>query len=562
MPSIIGKQRGDKTYYYLAESARVDGKPRIVSQEYLGSAEEVLAKLEGGGDGFPDRTRHRAFGDVAAVWGLVEDLDIVGIIDRIVGPRRSDAGASIGTYLALAATNRVVAPVSKAAFGQWWDTTALDQIVRPRIAAAALDHRRFWDAMHAVDDAQLAEIERAVTTRVIEQFDLDLSGCVLDMTNFATFIDSTNDKAPIAQRGKAKQKRTDLRLVGLALVVTHDGQVPVVSHTYPGNRHDASQFTAVLDALVTRWAEIGGQPGELTVTYDAGQNSADNHAHVEKSEIGWITSLSPSDHPDLCAIDDDQFDAVDGFAGVTAHDTTATALGVTRRAIVTHSQSFHDAQARGFEQTLAKARRQLAELQARLARGNTRKNTAAVQTEIDKILTPRWLDRVIDVTLTGDTPAEHRITWRTDTRARRRLEDELFGKRILFTGHDHWPVAQVIAGYRSQADVEDTFRQLKDPHQVSFSPLRHHTDHTIRVHTYTCVLALQLAHLLRRTARQTGHDMSVRALLGHLAGIQQTVLLYQGERGRPRARHLLTDMTDTQQALHDLFDLDRHAPRR
>ena len=113
MPSIIGKKRGDKTYYYLVESARVDGKPRIVSQEYLGPAEEVLAKLEGGGDGFPDRTRHRTFGDVAAVWGLVEDLDIVGIIDQIVGPRRSDAGASIGTYLALAATNRVVAPVSK-----------------------------------------------------------------------------------------------------------------------------------------------------------------------------------------------------------------------------------------------------------------------------------------------------------------------------------------------------------------------------------------------------------------------------------------------------------------
>ena len=272
--------------YYLAESARVDGKPRIVSQEYLGSAEEVLAKLAGGGDGFPDRTRHRAFGDVAAVWGLVEDLDIVGTVDGIVGPRRSDAGASIGTCLALAATNRVVAPVSKAAFAQWWDTTALDQIVRPRVPAAALDHRRFWDAAAAIDDGQLAEIERAITGRIIDQFGLDLSGCVLDMTNFATFIDSTNDRAGIAQRGKAKQKRTDLRLVGLALVVTHDGQVPVVAHTYPGNRHDASQFTAVLDALAERWAEIGGEPGGLTVTYDAGQNSTDNHAHVEASGLG------------------------------------------------------------------------------------------------------------------------------------------------------------------------------------------------------------------------------------------------------------------------------------
>ena len=51
MPSIIGKRRGQHTYYYLVESARVEGKPRIVSQQYLGSAEEVMAKLSGQGLG-------------------------------------------------------------------------------------------------------------------------------------------------------------------------------------------------------------------------------------------------------------------------------------------------------------------------------------------------------------------------------------------------------------------------------------------------------------------------------------------------------------------------------
>ncbi len=562
MASIVGKQRGGRTYYYLVESARVDGKPRIVSQEYLGTSEEVVARLAGGGDGFPDRTRHRGFGDLAAVWGLIEDLGVVEVIDGVVGSRRSDAGASFGTYLALSAANRVVAPVSKTRFVDWWATTAGDRMVRPRLSAGALDHRRFWDAAAAVGHDQLQQVERAVTDRIIEVFGLDLSGVVLDMTNFATFIDSANDKAPIAQRGKAKQKRSDLRLVGLALVVSRDGQVPIVAHTYPGNRHDASQFTVVLDALVARFTAAGGKPDALTVTYDAGQNSAANHTRVETAGIGWVTSLPPSQHPQLCAIAADRFQPVDGHDGVTAYDTTATALGVTRRALVTHSETFHHAQAAGFEQTLAKARRQLATLKARLARGTTRKDTDAVHAEIARILNPRWLDRVIEVTLTGDTPATHRLTWRTNHRARRRLEDELFGKRILFTNHHDWTPTRIIAAYRSQADVEDSFRQLKNPHVVSFSPLRHHTDHTIRVHTATCVLALQLAHLLRRQARQAGHDLSVRALLGHLAGIQETVLLYQGDRGRPRARHILTDMTHTQQALYDLFNLHRYAPRR
>src|SRR5680860_320907 len=563
MASIVGKRQGGQTYYYLVESARVGGKPRIVSQQYLGTAEEVMARLAGSGAGEPDRTQHKAFGDVAAVWAVLERLGVADVVDDVVGDRRADAGASVGTYLVLATLNRVVAPCSKLAFADWWASTVGPRLV-PALPAAALDHRRFWDAMDAVSPDDLVEIQRRIAARAVAEFDLDLSGLVLDMTNFATFIDSANTRAPIAQRGKAKQHRYDLRLVGLALVVTSDGAVPVVSRAYPGNRHDSTQFTGLLDEIVERWVALGGDPGELTVTYDSGQNSTDNHTHIEALGLGWVTSLPPSDHPGLLAIDKRGYQVVDEdrFEGVTAHDTTVTALGVTRRAIITHSESFHQRQARGFEQTLTKARRQLAELHARLARGRTRKTTAAIGTETDKILAPRWLNRVITTTLTGDTPATRRLIWRTDTRARRRLEDEIFGKRILFTNRNDWPVVDVVAAYRTQPDVEGSFRQMKDPHVVSFSPMHHWTEQKIRVHAFYCVLALQIAHLMRREAHHAGLNLSVRGLLAELAGIQETVLLYQAERGRPRARRMLTDMSPTQRRLYDLFNLDRYAPHR
>ncbi|HEY7811689.1 MAG TPA: hypothetical protein VIC62_00535, partial [Nakamurella sp.] len=88
----------------------------------------------------------------------------------------------------------------------------------------------------------------------------------------------------------------------------------------------------------------------------------------------------------------------------------------------------------------------------------------------------------------------------------------------------------------------------------------HWTDHNITVHTFTCVLALQLAHLLRLKARRGGHDLSVKALLDTLAGIQETVLIYPPTGGRPKARRITTDMTADQQVLHDLFELHRWAP--
>ena len=75
---------------------------------------------------------------------------------------------------------------------------------------------------------------------------------------------------------------------------------------------------------------------------------------------------------------------------------------------------------------------------------------------------------------------------------------------MLITDHEDWPAAEAIAGYRSQSEAEFSFRQMKDPHVVSFSPMYHWTDHNIKVHMFTCVLALQLAHLMRYHAATTG----------------------------------------------------------
>lgn len=562
MASLVGKKQGGRTYYYLVESARVGGKPRIVSQRYLGSADEIAQRLSKSGPGEPDRTRHLAFGDLAAVWSVLERLGVARIVDEVVGQRRSDAAASVGMYFALAVANRVAAPCSKLAFSDWWSTTAGDRMVK--LPASALDHRRFWDAMDSVSDEQLIEIERRIVVAMVESFDLDCSGLVLDMTNFATYLDSSNDRAPIAQRGHAKQKRTDLRLVGLGLVVSTDFGVPLVSHAYAGSRPDVTQFAQVVAELVERFGPMAETGCELTLVYDAGQDSAGNQALMHNSPLHFIGSVPPSEHADLLAVPMGRYRPVDEarFPGLRAFDARAVVFGVERRVVVTHSQNLHDKQVRGFEQTMAKARRQLAETSSRLERGKGRKSREKVEAEIAEILQPRWLHRVISTTLTGTEPTELRLVVRTKPKAVAELHDELFGKRILFTDRDEWAIADVVAGYRSQSGVEADFRQMKDPKVVSFSPMFHWTDQKIRVHVAHCVLALMTARLMVREAARAGVAMSVRQLLLTLAGIEETVLLYQGERGRPRARRMLTEMDPTQTRLYELFGLHAYAPTR
>ena len=568
MAFIVGKKQDGKTYYYLVESARVDGKPRIVSQRYLGSAEEVAARLSEAGPGEPDRSRHLAFGDVAAVWEMLRRLRVAEIVDEVVGARRVGASAPVGTYIALAALNRVVDPCSKLAFSGWWQKTACERWLR--LPHGALGHRRFWDAMDAISEQDLEEIERRIVAGMVEAFGIDLSGLVLDMTNFATWIDSGNERAPIAQRGHSKQKRADLRIVGLGLVVSADGGVPLVSRAYPGNKPDVTQFPAMVEELAARFGTLAGAGGDaggrLTLVYDAGQNSEDNYELLDRFEFCFVGSLPPSDHPDLLAVAKSRYQVVDEerFPGLTAFETEKVVFGKQRRLVVCHSEGLHAKQSRGLTQTLAKAHRQLAEVQARLARGRTRKQKEKVEAEIAAIVAPRWVSRVVLTTLTGEAPAELRLSFHTGEKARAALEAELFGKRILFTDKDpaQAPTATIVADYRSQEAVEGDFRQMKDPAVVSFSPMFHWTEPKIRVHVFYCVLALMVARLMVREAEHAGMHMSVRELLDHLAGIQETLLLYQGGRGRPRARRMLTEIDPTQRRLYDLFGLDAYAPGR
>ena len=96
-------------------------------------------------------------------------------------------------------------------------------------------------------------------------------------------------------------------------------------------------------------------------------------------------------------------------------DETFPGIATRRRAILTHSPELHQHQARGFDgTTLAKATRQLDELAATLARGETRRPRPKVEAEITKITHDAWVRRVITWQLTGDTPRDLRLAWSVD----------------------------------------------------------------------------------------------------------------------------------------------------
>src|SRR2546428_13531072 len=100
MASLTKKLINGRPYYYLRETARVGGKPKVVRTTYLGRAEDILARLEQGSE--PLRVESRSFGAVAAALKLARELGLAEAIDRACGSR---GRPSVGTYIALAAGN-------------------------------------------------------------------------------------------------------------------------------------------------------------------------------------------------------------------------------------------------------------------------------------------------------------------------------------------------------------------------------------------------------------------------------------------------------------------------
>ncbi|MBM7784201.1 DNA ligase-like domain-containing protein [Tenggerimyces flavus] len=154
MASIVGKRVNGQTYYYLARSGRVGGRPRIVEQEYLGDAESVAEAVRSSGD--VSRVRQRPYGDLVAVFGTLRALDVAGVVDSLVGRQR--AAVSVGQCLELAVAHRLLARTGESV-AAWWEEAAVRRHLRLRAVPPASRLAR------AVAALPRAAVEAAVGSR-------------------------------------------------------------------------------------------------------------------------------------------------------------------------------------------------------------------------------------------------------------------------------------------------------------------------------------------------------------------------------------------------------------
>jgi len=538
------------SYWRIVQSRRVNGKPGIKVVAYLGKADDLLARLRAAET---LSIRSLSHGAVAALFALARELDVAGTIDRHLevsgrrsrkrlprgtklSPRRHD-GLSVGESLLLATLGRACHATSKRGFASWARTTTLGDLFGVDVERLTSQH--FWDQMEQLPVATIASIEREIVGRVVARFAIPLETLLYDATNFFTFIASTNARAELPARGHNKQKRHDLRQVGVALLCTRQQKIPLWHEVYGGQVPDVKSFAESLTAFRRCLVEMGQTLQSLTLVYDKGNVSRANQSLVDTSKLHYVASLSAASQRALLSEANPKMQpvALDQEEEVLAYRTLRTIWGAQRTAVALISERLREGQKRGILQHVASAQRWLSRLEQTLQRGKQRRDRARIQHDIDARLRGRQhLRKVLKVALSRDSKGRLALSYAFDQAALAALDDESLGRIVLITDRDDWTTADIIRAYRGQADVEAVFAHLKDPVHVALRPQFHWTDQKLHVHVLTCILGYLLARLLHLRARQTiGYPHGMEKLLEDLEAVRRATVVHSSDRkGRPR----------------------------
>jgi transposase len=387
-----------------------------------------------------------------------------------------------------------------------------------------------------------------------------------DTTNFDTHI-ATTTSGELARRGHAKSKRSDLRVVGLATLVSETGHVPLLHRTYPGNGSDQTVLSECLDALGKLHDALADgdprtRPGTRTLVRDGGSWSEQLELDLDVAGYYTLISLPLSHSASQLALEHAARRGAMKTLGGKLADVRAARLrtrvgdaGLDRTLVVVESQELLRGQKRGIAVALRKAKLELGKLERRAASGRIPRE--ALEAKVRKALQREHLSAFVIATV-QETRGRVFLHWYVDEAQRRLLERTRLGRRVLCTDHHLWSNGRIVHAFRGQWNVEELFRRAKKGGIAPWGPSHQWADNSLRLHTFATVIGLTLASLVRLTL---GSRKSAQSTMKTLSEVQATLVRVRTKnRGRRATVMLGPDVTAEQRKAIKLFELERWMP--
>ena len=503
----------------------------------------------------------RAVGDVGALVWVAEQLDLVAHIDRACGGVGAKDGPSVGELAVAVAIQRACSPGPKRDLAEFLDASL------PRLSClpgSAFTGQAFHRVAQQVGEGELEQAQLTIAKAAVARFELSADVLAFDTTNFDTHIASLTP-GELAQRGHAKSKRKDLRVVGLGVLVSDTGHVPLLYRTYSGNGSDQAVLAGCLGGLAELHEALDSgegrrRPAQRTLVRDGGFWSP--QLELELDSAGYYSLISlPLGHnaAEQALLMAAQRGAMKPLSGklsqVRAARMRTTVGELDRTLVVVESEELLEGQKRGVAAALRKAKVELRKLEALIQK--RRISRSRLEDRVKKALAREHLSSFVGTTIAGTDHAPT-LQWHVDAAKRRELEKTRLGRRVLCTDRHNWSTGRIVYAFRGQWNVEELFRRAKKGGVVPWGPSHPWADGSLRLHTFATVLGLMLVSLAR-IALAT--DASARRMLGSLADIKATLVrTTTGGPGRRPTVMLAPELTAEQRRAVKVFELEKWFP--
>lgn len=503
----------------------------------------------------------QAVGDVGALVWVAEQLDLIAHIDRACGDLGAKRGPSVGELVVAVAIQRACVPGPKRDLGDFLNASVARISCLP---GSAFSGQTFHRLAQRVTDRQLEQAQVAIAKAVVSRFELSTDVLAFDTTNFDTHI-ATVTRSELARRGHAKSKRRDLRVVGLGVLVSETGHVPLFHRTYAGNGSDQGVLQSCLEGLgeLHEALDTGagrGRPAQRTLVRDGGFWSPQLELELDVAGYWSLISLplghSAAEQALQMAARRGAMKPLSGkLKDVRAARMRAKVGDLDRTLVVVESEELLQGQKRGIAVALRKAKVELRKLERLTQTGRIQRDT--LERRVQKVLGREHLSTFV-VTTIGGSAKTPTFAWHVDAALRRRLERTRLGRRVLCTDRHVWSTGRIVYAFRGQWNVEELFRRAKKGGLVPWGPSYQRADGSLRLHTFATVLGLTLVSLAKIALAP---DTSARVMMRSLAAIRATLVrTTTGGTGRRPTVMLAPELTAEQRRAVKVFALDRWFP--
>ena len=390
--------------------------------------------------------------------------------------------------------SRAVYPGSELATSKWikensaiCDITGYDvnKITKDKLYQSALDLYQ-----------HKSTIEKHLSTTTNELFDLQDRIMLYDLTN--TYFEGNKRNSQLAKYGRSKEKRSDAKLVVLAMVINIEGFIKY-SAIHEGNYADTSDIKALIEKLSSN-TSTAAKP---IVVMDAGIATENNLATLTVQGYKYVV-VSRAKIKDYQPVQQGKktylltkSKKIIRLSMVQSEKYTDSFLKVESPAKAMKEQGIKNRLEQGYEE-------QLHLIKQSLSKPRGIKKADKVQQRIGRAKQKYpSIHHLYNITLDIDTTTKivKNLHWQKDM-VKAQESNEKLGVYFLRTNLEHTDEALEWMIYNTIREIESTFRILKT--DLDLRPIYHKNDTSTMAHLHLGLLAYWLVNTIRYQLKKSG----------------------------------------------------------